>query len=435
MNPTSWQWKNDCLPPQDVFRSHHSLKEFIDGWAKACGYAFVIGRSKKEKSGRRTITYTCDRACKPPDPTLPRVRRTSTRGTGCQFSIVAKECADGTWNLKHRDDQYHHHNHPPSPHPSAHPANRKLDNDQKAAISHLLSTRIPAKDIQSYMRERGILKYTTRKDIQNSVAATRRELCEGQSAIHALINQLDNEGFWNRLRFDDKGRIISVLFAHPQSLEYLQAYPDVLLLDCTYNTNKYNMPLLDIIGVDACNRSFCIAFALLSGEAEEDYLWALDRLKSIYEAAHASLPAVILTDRCLACINAVEAVFTTSISLLCLWHANKAVLAHCLPIFAMQEKLLANLSSNSLTDEEQSSRWKDFYNHWHNIINSPTEAAFNERVKAFEDKYVNNHVEEVAYIKEVWLAPYKERLVKAWVDNIPISAIRLRPVLKGFTAL
>ena len=70
--------------------------------------------------------------------------------------------------------------------------------------------------------------------------------------MHALINQLDQEGFWNRMQVDSEGRVTAVLFAHPESLTYLQAYPDLLLLDCTYKTNRYGMPLLDIIGVDAC---------------------------------------------------------------------------------------------------------------------------------------------------------------------------------------
>ncbi|KJK73860.1 hypothetical protein H634G_10866 [Metarhizium anisopliae BRIP 53293] len=177
------------------------------------------------------------------------------------------------------------------------------------------------------------------------------------------------------------------------------------------------MPLLDMVGVDACQRTFCIAFAFLSGETEDDYYWVLDRLKSMYETIHVRLPAVILTDRCLACINAATQVFPIAASLLCLWHANKAVLSHCLPIFAAQERLLSKLSSRQPTDEEQSFRWKEFYSCWHNIINSPTEAAFNKRVKAFEAKYIDSHIEEVAYVKEIWLEPYKEKLVKAWVDQ------------------
>ncbi|KAL9564111.1 hypothetical protein ACKAV7_011761 [Fusarium commune] len=50
-------------------------------------------------------------------------------------------------------------------------------------------------------------------------------------------------------------------------------------------------------------------------------------------------------------------------------------------------------------------------------MQSHTEAIFNERVAAFEKKYLPDHSGEVAYIKKTWLEPYKEKLVKAWVDQ------------------
>ncbi len=161
----------------------------------------------------------------------------------------------------------------------------------------------------------------------------KREVCEGQSTIQAFANRLDQEGFWSRVQYAPDGRVTAVLFAHPDSLAYLQAYPDTLLLDCTYKTNRYKMPLLDMVGVDACQRSFCIAFAFLNGEGEEDYLWALTRLKSLYELCNTRLPSVILTDRWLACMNAIATCFPSSTALLCLWHANKAVLRYCQPAF------------------------------------------------------------------------------------------------------
>ena len=52
-----------------------------------------------------------------------------------------------------------------------------------------------------------------------------------------------------------------------------------MVLDCTYKTNKYNMPLLDIVGVDACKKTFSIAFAFMSGERQEDFYWVLNQLK------------------------------------------------------------------------------------------------------------------------------------------------------------
>jgi hypothetical protein len=65
-----------------------------------------------------------------------------------------------------------------------------------------------------------------------------RNIREGQNIIYALANQLDKEGFWSRMQFASEGRVTAILFAHPDLLAYLQAYPDILRLNCTYKTNK-----------------------------------------------------------------------------------------------------------------------------------------------------------------------------------------------------
>jgi hypothetical protein len=90
---------------------------------------------------------------------------------------------------------------------------------------------------------------------------------------------------------------------------YLKAYPDLLFLDCTYKTNKYGMPLLNMININACQQSFCIAFAFLNSEAKQDFIWALDRLRSLYKLCNTRFPSIILTDRNKAYMNAVESCF------------------------------------------------------------------------------------------------------------------------------
>src|SRR5262249_42862262 len=146
---------------------------------------------------------------------------------------------------------------------------------------------ISAKEIQTVVRKSGSL--ATRQDIYNRIAVVRRESWEGQSPMHALAEHLKKEeegggGWWSRFQTDADGRIRAVFFAHLESVAYFQAYPKVLLLDCTYKTNKYRMPLLDFVGVEASQRSFCVAFAFLTGETEEDYVWALEQLKSVCKA-------------------------------------------------------------------------------------------------------------------------------------------------------
>lgn len=388
---------DDCLPPERFFESRQALFESINSWAKPRGYAFITQRSTKEKNGTLTVIYACDRSRHPSSSRLERQRKTTTRRTNCLFSILAKETTDGSWALKHRPDQrFTLHNHEPSQHPSAHPVHRQLSGGT-SQLATLSNAGLAPKEIQTLVRQSGSL--ATRQDIYNRIAEVRRDAHEGQSPIQALANQLDKEGFWSRIQFAPDGRVTAVLFAHPDSLAYLQAYPELLLLDCTYKTNKYGMPLLDMIGVDAAQRSFCIAFAFLSGEAEEDYLWALERLKALYEQCNTNLPSVILTDRCLAVMNAASALFPSSVTLLCLWHANKAVLTRCQPSFQKAEE------------------WKEFYNSWHSIINSPTQEDYAKRLAEMQERYLPQHLEEVGYIKVTWLIPFKEKLVRAWVDQ------------------
>ena len=175
------------------------------------------------------------------------------------------------------------------------------------------------------------------------------------------------------------------------------------------------------------NARFVSLLPFLSGEAEEDFIWALDRLRSMYDMCGASYPSVVLTDRCLACMNAVAHCFPGSISLLCLWHANKAVLAYCRPAFVRRED-----------DEESIGKWTEFFGYWFAIVNSIDEEAYNRQLDELERRYVPEYVDEVSYIKQTWLGLYKEKLVKAWVDqhahfgnNVTSRVEGIHALLKG----
>ena len=60
-----------------------------------------------------------------------------------------------------------------------------------------------------------------------------------------------------------------------RSVEYLNQHPDILLLDCTYKTNKFDMPLLDILGVDNHNHGFSISVCFLDSEVKDNYKEAI----------------------------------------------------------------------------------------------------------------------------------------------------------------
>ena len=60
-------------------------------------------------------------------------------------------------------------------------------------------------------------------------------------------------------RTNPRGYIKMLFITDQRSIEHLNKHPDILLLDYTYKTNKFDIPLLDIIGVDHNRKSFTIA--------------------------------------------------------------------------------------------------------------------------------------------------------------------------------
>jgi len=123
--PTRPSFPDDCLPPEGYYDLREALFIAINEWAKTRSYAFITSRSTI-KQGIRTVTYACNRRGTPPSPSRRRERKTSTRGTNCLFSILAKESSSGFWSLRHRAAEFSIHNHGPSSHTSAHPIHRQL---------------------------------------------------------------------------------------------------------------------------------------------------------------------------------------------------------------------------------------------------------------------------------------------------------------------
>ncbi|KAH1228031.1 hypothetical protein GmHk_10G028118 [Glycine max] len=79
----------------------------------------------------------------------------------------------------------------------------------------------------------------------------------------------------------------------------------VFLIDSTYKTNRYRLPLLDFVGVIPTRMTFSTGFAYLEGECLNNVVWALEQFRGIF-LRHDALPVV--TGRDLALMNAVKTI-------------------------------------------------------------------------------------------------------------------------------
>ena len=73
-----------------------------------------------------------------------------------------------------------------------------------------------------------------------------------------------------------------LFLADMRSVEYLNQHPNILLLDYTYKTNKFDILLLDILGVDNRNYEFSIGFCFLDSEVEDNYKEAIQYLCALF---------------------------------------------------------------------------------------------------------------------------------------------------------
>ena len=126
-------------PPGGSYPTFEALFTAAQAHALAHGYAFVIGRSKRDNRGLKKVFLICDRGGtnKEKIPGEQRQRRTKSRKCGCEFGVFGLENKT-SWILRGRIDGEHlTHNHPPSESPTEHPGARKLDPKAIAAVKAL----------------------------------------------------------------------------------------------------------------------------------------------------------------------------------------------------------------------------------------------------------------------------------------------------------
>ena len=292
------------------------------------GYAIVKERTKKRKNHQVYKIYLkCDPGGIYIDKSKPgqRTRDTGTRLTGCPFSITANLQEDKQWLLEVCNSE---HNHPPID-ASGHSVHRQLKETAQASVANMTAAGIEPRQIRSSLRLETPESLISARDVYNSRAKIRRDALGSRTAVQALLEALlDGSSQWT-VAFKlnpSTNQVTHLFFAHAQSIHLMKSFPEVLFLDFTYKTNWFEMPLLVMIGTSYLNTTFYLGFAFLAEEIEENYIWAREQVRNIYNGFSLYGPEVVVTDRDIALLNALNNVLPQSPTILYPWHINKNIL-------------------------------------------------------------------------------------------------------------
>jgi len=78
--------------------------------------------------------------------------------------------------------------------------------------------------------------------------------------MQQLLKKLFNHSYIEIHRWcPDTDTVKDIVWAHPASIDLLHVFPRVLIMDCTYKTNRYRLPLMEIVGVASTEMTFFIA--------------------------------------------------------------------------------------------------------------------------------------------------------------------------------
>ncbi|XP_058217409.1 protein FAR1-RELATED SEQUENCE 5-like [Rhododendron vialii] len=316
-------------------------------------------------------------------------------GASCQSAfLVVKEVETGVmWGVR---VECGIHNHETAEYFDGHEYPSRLTPEEKEIVRDMADNTVP-REILSVLKKKNPLNTTCAQSIYNLKYTDNIAELDGLNPTQFVLNQLIQKRYLHEYRTNScTNEITDIVWVHPQSLDLFVNFPSVLVIDATYKTNEYRLPLLEVVGITSTMCTYSLMFAHLTNERIENLTWALSTLKKWMLGRGALLPSVFVTDRDLALLSAIEACFPSARHILCIWHINQCIIKHCRGILGPS--------------------FNDFNMSWHSLINSTTEASFNQKWNAMCDDY-KQHPQLLQYLFNTWLMPYRDRFVAAWINT------------------
>jgi len=122
---------------------------------------------------------------------------------------------------------------------------------------------VKPRNIILMLKEHNVNSYTTIKQIYDARSVYRSSIRDSDAEMQQLMKLLERDQYihWHRLKDEDVVR--DIFWCHPDAVKFYNSHNLEFLIDSTYKTNRYRLPLLDFVGVTPTKMTFSIGFAYL----------------------------------------------------------------------------------------------------------------------------------------------------------------------------
>ncbi|KAG0483046.1 hypothetical protein HPP92_011130 [Vanilla planifolia] len=233
--------------------------------------------------------------------------------------------------------------------------------------------------------------------------------------------QAEDPSFYYAMLLDHNDKLSAVFWADAKSMVDFECFGDVLCLDITFRSRDYGRPFVLFLGVNNHKQIIIFGAALLYHETEESFNWLLGTFKT---AMYGKQPNVILTDRCEALSNAIQASWSSTTHRVCVWHMHNDALKHLNFVFQGSTTFAKDFAHciYDIEDEE------DFVLEWTNLVEKYDLGCNSWLAKLFEER----EKWSLAYGRQVFCADIKSSLMKESFSCMLKENLRLECKLLDF---
>ncbi|KAI5668274.1 hypothetical protein M9H77_18127 [Catharanthus roseus] len=119
--------------------------------------------------------------------------------------------------------------------------------------------------------------------IYNVLVKIKKNRMQGRNTVEEVLCLSAQRGYTVFYRNCEESNVLSdIVVAYLTSIEMTRTWPYVLILDTTYKTNKYNMPLLEAVGMTPIGKNFTVATVFMCNEQATMYTWVFQQIKHLY---------------------------------------------------------------------------------------------------------------------------------------------------------
>ncbi|XP_026428377.1 uncharacterized protein LOC113324269 [Papaver somniferum] len=303
-------------------REGFGTREELQAWCVSIGKAHnfqIICKSSQMKDtlgngqGSR-VQLCCERSGKHtshraksyvPKTTTTKKRKCGSVKCNCPFRLNGSCDKYGKWKLRVGCG---YHNHPLSTTLVGHGYAGRLEEKEKLEVEKLTNSGSRPWEILTNIKIDNPKNCSTMRAIYN--ARRKFKICamQGRSMMQHFYKLALEHHYTVEYKYDPMTKkVTDLFFAHPVSVKLAQCFHEFLLLDCTYKTNKYRLPLFHVVSHTSTGATFTVAVAFMSREKEANYICALECVKRLYRGNE--IPSVFVTDCEVGLIKAIDYVF------------------------------------------------------------------------------------------------------------------------------